>query len=224
MRLALTMRVVIDPRHGERRDALSHDWSEFVMAFWPDSCLLALPNQPSHVESWAEALAIHGAILSNGNDWGETPERDESERALVQWCRRHRRPILGVCRGLQAINVIFGGTIERDITSSTGESHAGITHRLALISPLFAELAGGKSLAVNSFHNQGVVKNGLASELRAFALTAGQVVEGLYHPEEPILAIQWHPERPNPGTNVDEVLLRHFFTHGAFWLDRTNCE
>ncbi len=46
---------------------------------------------------------------------------------------------------------------------------------------------------------------------------ADGIVEGLYHPQLPVLAVQWHPERPNPATQFDVEILGRFLREGEFW-------
>lgn len=217
MRIAISMRQIVDPRHGERRDALASDWGEYVAGIWPNATLLPLVNQPNLVDSWATNLNIDGAILSNGNDWSEAPTRDETETRLLAWCRRNGRPVFGACRGLQALNAILGGTVHSDIAAADKHTHGGWPHMVQIIDPMFSGIAGGESLEINSYHDQGVVRSGLARALRPFAVAGDDIVEGLYHPTEPILAIQWHPERASPAQDFSNVLIRRIFEDGAFW-------
>lgn len=217
MRIAISMRQVVDPRHGERRDALASDWGSYIASIWPRVTLLPLLNQPDRVDVWADSLAIDGAILSNGNDWGEAPARDETETRLVAWCRRNERPVLGACRGLQAINAMLGGGIHSDISTAGRHTHGGQAHPVQIIDPVFVKVAGGRSMEINSYHDQGVLRSGLAGTLRPFAVAGNDVVEGFYHPAEPILAIQWHPERPSSAQDFSNILIRRIFEDGAFW-------
>lgn len=219
MRIAISTRQVTDVLHGEIRDVLSQDWYRYLYSVSPEIYLLPLVNQPDMVESWASELDIDVAILSNGNDWGDCPGRDETERRLVAWCLERGKPTLGVCRGLQALNAIAGGIIEVDIQAVSGEYHGGTLHRVSLVSPNFSDLTGNKSIYVNSFHNQGVTIPGLASDFIPFAMSEAGIVEGFYHATMPVLAIQWHPERPGGPKEFNEELLLRFFNQGAFWVD-----
>tara|TARA_R110002012_G_scaffold47399_1_gene124209 strand:- start:16213 stop:16899 length:687 start_codon:yes stop_codon:yes gene_type:complete len=217
MRIAISTRRITDLVHGEARDALSEDWYRYLYTTWPEIVLLPLLNLPGEVERWASNLEIDAAILSNGNDWGDCAVRDETERKLVEWCRQRSRPVLGVCRGFQALNVLAGGAVETDIRSVCGQSHGGTRHKVSLTSPLFSALAGDDQIEVNSYHDQGVTRRGLAASLVPFALSDGDVVEGFYHPTAAFLAIQWHPERPGPSAGFDTALISAFLTRGAFW-------
>ena len=67
-------------------------------------------------------------------------------------------------------------------------------------------------LQVNSFHDQGVRTEGLAPSLSVFAYADdGRVVEGLFHEREPIIGIQWHPERPGAPAKLDRHLIVPLF-------------
>lgn len=217
MRIAISTRRITDPVHGEARDALSEGWYRYLHATWPEIVLLPLLNAPDRVTRWAADLEIDAAILSNGNDWGECAACDETERALVDWCRARGRPVLGVCRGFQVLNALEGGAVETDIAGACGQGHGGTRHDVTLSSPQFAELAGGERIEVNSYHDQGVTTAGLAEGLVPFALSDGDVVEGFHHPAEAILGIQWHPERFGAPDDFDRALIGAFLSRGAFW-------
>lgn len=218
MHLAISMNVWVHPEYGEKRDTISQDWISYLLSLWPGVTVLPVPNQPNEVERWADSLQIDGVIFSNGNNWGEAPERDKTEESLLSWCRAGRVPVLGVCRGLQAMNILLGGSIEKELSRQTGQQHAGVSHEICITDSNFQAMAGGERLLVNSYHNQGVTGQGLAKAVVPFAWGADEVaVEGFYHPEEALLAIQWHPERPNPSSGFDADLFRTFFHRGKFW-------
>ncbi len=216
-RLAITQRIIENQRYPERRDALAHDWVRYLQQLFPDVAVIPVPNGLKNPGSWIEAAGMNGLILSNGNDWGTAPDRDQAETELYGRLTDCGVPILGVCRGLQVINVIEGGSLARDLSSATEEPHVAQDHEVRIVEEAFRELAGRRTLCVNSFHNQGIKRESLAPSLRPFALTKGAIVEGLFHPKAPVLAIQWHPERPNRAADFDRALIRCFFERGAFW-------
>lgn len=217
LRLAVTMRRVTDPVHGELRDALSVDWTTYLAQNWPDLVILPVANHPEMVMRWADDLSIDAVLLTNGNDWGAAPERDATEALLVQWCRDRQKPVIGVCRGLQALNKMMGGALEQDLGALVSQSHAGVTHAVNICSDDFQEFAGAETLTVNSYHDQGVTQQGLADGLVPFAVTSDDVIEGFYHPDEPILAIQWHPERPGGPDAFNRRLIQAGLS-GAQWM------
>lgn len=138
--------------------------------------------------------------------------RDESEIALIRHAYEKGMPLLCICRGLQLMNVAFGGTLHEDIRSHGGEAHwledehedpTFPAHEVTLCSnaPL-AALLSRDAVAVNSMHHQAVHRVGDGLETAAYgpafhAPGEGEtaVVEALYRPDRPFfLGVQWHPE------------------------------
>lgn len=138
--------------------------------------------------------------------------RDESEIVLIRAAHDAGMPLLCVCRGFQAMNVAFGGTLHQDIRAHGGEIHwleddredpVHPAHDVELRegSPLAALFSAG-TVAVNSMHHQAVdrIGDGLetAAHGPAFRLPRAEetpAIEALYHPEHPFfLGVQWHPE------------------------------
>lgn len=134
---------------------------------------------------------------------GETCEDlDEMSKALFERILGTGKPILGICRGLQLLNVLLGGTLYQDLPTehpSEVEHHMrppydAVTHsvEVAQDSPLHA-LLGRTSLGVNSYHHQAV--RDLSPQLRAMARSEDGLVEAAWMPGKQFLwAFQWHPE------------------------------
>ena len=216
-RVAISQRVIDNASYPERRDALDQRWFPLLAQLLPGTTLVPLPNGLASAVDWLEDLAFEALILSGGNDWGAARERDRTEREAFEHFRSRRLPILGVCRGFQVINVLSHGKLRERAAGSA--SHVACTHEVALEPGAFRELAGADKLVVNSFHEQAVLREGLGAGLVAFASSADGVVEGLHHATEPILGIQWHPERENPAARFDAALIRTFLERGSFWAE-----
>lgn len=217
LRIAITQRVVENITYPERRDALAQDWMRWLWSVLPEADAVPVPNSLDDPAPWLEAFDPRALILTGGNDWGEAPERDRTETALVRWFRTRGHPILGVCRGLHVLNFALNGDLCIDIAARAGPSHAAVEHSVALSGEPFRRRAEAPRITVNSYHDQGVFADQLASDLRVFALAEGDVVEGCAHISEPILALQWHPERSNPAAAFDRRLINDLFHEGAFW-------
>ncbi len=99
-------------------------------------------------------------------------------------------PIFGICRGLQTLNVKFGGTLHRDISKihPVSKDRYTLAHEIKFT----GELSGGGW--VNSFHHQAIKNLGKGIKILAVS-NVGQYVEAICHEEFPIYAVQWHPER-----------------------------
>lgn len=216
-RLAITQRVVEETAYPERRDALSQEWPALFARLSPEAVLLPVPNRPESAAGWMEAAGPDALILTGGNDWGEAQERDDTERRLVEAARRAGLPILGVCRGMQVLNVLFGGSLAGNVAAVTGSDHVAVRHSVRLTAPAFERLAGTGKLKVNSFHRQGVTPDRLSKTLSAFAESPDGVVEGLFHPSEAVLGLQWHPERPGSSETFDADLIRRILRGDVFW-------
>lgn len=216
-RIALTMRVELSSEYPEVRDAISHDWISFVE---DKSCSAYLiPNLISDARKYLSKIQPAAVILTGGNDLGignnvefESPTvskiRDDFECEILKYCIQEGRPVLGVCRGMQLINLFFGGGIIRHLNKrSKNYCHSGGEHEIEVINESFARLIGSSKRIVNSYHKHGVRINDLSRKLVTLAQT-GQVVEALAHKTLPILGIQWHPERDKGNRDLDFKILQ----------------
>lgn len=223
MIIAVSMRVVAGAAEQEARDALSHDWLQFLDRFNVTPVLV--PNSWVDPGERLQRVEVSGVLLTNGNDVGTQPgerwagsesvsdARDRTERALLAYAVKRRMPVLGVCRGMQLINTYFGGTLIRDVAAwAKGEPHVAVEHRVAIVDAGYRQRLGTDTWSTNSFHNHGVTVKTLADVLRVIALSEAGVVEGCYHPGLPVLGIQWHPERPSPDPELAAALFRHWLS------------
>ncbi len=131
-----------------------------------------------------------------------TPERDETELTLLRYLLgRSDKPILGICRGIQVINVAMGGTLILDLPTAGKDNHFLIdqprkkfTHEIVIENDTRLSSVMKKENRVNSFHHQAVGR--LAEGLKISARSAkDQVIEAVESTDDRwILAVQWHPE------------------------------
>jgi putative glutamine amidotransferase len=161
-----------------------------------------------------------GILLTGGGDiapgfFGEDPhpslsdvqpERDELEFALIRWGLAEGKPLLGICRGIQTLNVAAGGTLYQDIPSqcpSAGRHdffYSGDYPRDFMAHPVAVEpdsrlnaALGTAHLSVNSLHHQALKE--VAPVYRSVAHSPDGIVEGIEAPEHPFaVGVQWHPE------------------------------
>ncbi len=132
-------------------------------------------------------------------------ERDSSEKALFAAVYPTGKPILGICRGIQSVNVFLGGTLHQHIDGHRQD--VGGENRPQAIQvvegSMLHRFCGGKtSINVNTFHHQ-AVKN-LAPGLVADAISEDGFVESLHAPAHPFLfCVQFHPEIYNPCPDDD---------------------
>jgi putative glutamine amidotransferase len=174
---------------------------------------------PVHPEGDVAAAVqrIDGVVLAGGPDvdpalYGETlhpscslagDARDAFEIALAQRCLRDGVPLLGICRGMQVLNVAAGGSLIQDLPSqvpvavphSIDDTFTTIAHDIEIVdgTHVARAVAGGMPLQVNSRHHQAVKVLGAGLVVSAFA-TDG-IVEAIEGPDLPFcVGVQWHPE------------------------------
>ncbi len=149
-----------------------------------------------------------GLILCGGNDigpkhYGEEfagavdidEKRDKSELALIDAFVRAGKPVMGICRGMQLVNVYFGGSLVQNLENA--DFHANRTdkylvHEVSAECGSLAHRLHGDSFSVNSSHHQAVKRLGDGLIATAYS---GDVVEAVEHTGYPVIGVQWHPER-----------------------------
>ncbi len=199
--IAITPRVNIS-EHGERFEAVASQWGSWLADL--NTSLLPLTYTPALLQTQLSDMKPDVVILSGGNDIASlpqaqnaAPERDAGERVVIDWAVRNKRPILGICRGMQMLNMYFGGTLAHV------ENHAGTRHMVDF-SPL------GKHIEVNSYHNWGIEPQGLSKEMQPLAVDASGHIEAMKHISLPILGIMWHPERESTDKHPADPFLKDF--------------
>lgn len=158
----------------------------------------------------APDLSCDGLLLCGGGDLESTlfgqpdrgsdpPDRnrDRAELELFRAFFQARKPILGICRGMQIINVALGGDLIQDLPPSSlpfhGRAGRDLIHPLRSAEDSLFRRLYGPTFAVNSTHHQAVDR--LGEGLRAVAWAESGFAEAIQHETAPILGVQFHPER-----------------------------
>ncbi len=154
---------------------------------------------------------IDGLLLPGGRDmdpqfYNEEPhpklkpmslERTESEMIILEEALERDMPVLGICGGMQLINVFFGGSLFQDITSLISNTlihEKGSVHKIHVEeSTLLEKIVKEKNFSIKSYHHQSV--KALGRGLKVCARCPDGVVEGIETTDSFILGLQWHPER-----------------------------
>ena len=134
------------------------------------------------------ACGCDGLLLPGGGDIGVTLEATDS--FLIRSFADSGRPILGICRGMQALNVFFGGTLHARIPGHQ-QVQGDLIHPTRARG-LLSQLLGTVPL-VNSNHHQAV--NALGRRLSDCQWGSDGVIEAVVHTSLPVLGVQYHPER-----------------------------
>lgn len=163
---------------------------------------------------------VDGLLLQGGSDvapqsygktnpdsrWPGDPIRDQFEMTLVQEASRLNKPILGICRGAQMINVAFGGTLFQDIPSDCPKAlchrnwdiYDQLNHEITIKpqSWLSSIYAGKTRAQVNSVHHQGIDRLAPEFQVEAYS-TQDQIIEAIGRKDQAapfVYGVQWHPE------------------------------
>jgi N5-(cytidine 5'-diphosphoramidyl)-L-glutamine hydrolase len=191
--IAVSQRVDSDNAHQERRDAVDQAWTEFIVqaGFLP----IYLSNHLASAQILMDTLPIEGIILTGGNSLiacgGDAPERDELEFWLLEQAQKRKMPVLGICRGMQMIQVYVGIRLEK--VEGHIQTHQEINYL-------------GQNIQVNSYHSWGSKENN--PELEILGHASDGVIKAIKHVSLPWQGIMWHPERIQPFRWQDLALFQ----------------
>ncbi|RVT87362.1 gamma-glutamyl-gamma-aminobutyrate hydrolase family protein [Rhodobacteraceae bacterium CCMM004] len=159
----------------------------------------------------SDIASVDGIVIGGGDDISPDlyggklitsarldPDRDAMERRLVDEAMAQGKPVLGICRGAQMLNVALGGTLDQDAygTYTASERYWTILPKKEVEvqrNTRLAGLAGTAPMLVNALHSQAV--QDLGQGLRVAARDTGGMIQAVERTEEPFaLGVQWHPE------------------------------
>jgi putative glutamine amidotransferase len=194
----------------------------YISALWEAGAfpLIIPPNGTDNPATFARILeVVDGLLFVGGADidpglYGQeagpemeetSPERDSFETPLILAALERDVPVLGICRGIQLMNIATGGTLHQDLMVAGLANHRqapgfldqGCFHDITVEQgSLLASITGAAEIAVNSHHHQGIDRIGEGAVVTARAVADG-CVEALEWPNRRFaLGLQWHPEKP----------------------------
>lgn len=186
---------------------------------------------PDLLESM-DGIIFSGGVDISPQEYHELPhpllgdldlERDRFELALFkQVWEQTDMPVLGVCRGVQLMNVALGGTLWQDLPSQRPSHvhHSQRDHRYKAVHPVKVDPDSRlgsllpKVIAVNSLHHQGI--KDMAPSLKACAWSPDGLIEALESPDHPCrLAVQWHPENLAMASYPEFLALFKYLVESA---------
>ena len=138
------------------------------------------------------------AGLSKGID-----ERlDKVDQLILDHAIKNKKPVLGICRGLQSINVFMGGSLYQDIENAhLSHSHQDKEHPVKKVTDTLLTAQLPSEFMINTYHHQAI--NAVAPGFKVI-YQHEDIIEGIEHESLPIIAFQWHPERmqESPSSKV----------------------
>jgi N5-(cytidine 5'-diphosphoramidyl)-L-glutamine hydrolase len=221
--IGVTQRVVHLAGRGEHRDVLDQNWAVLGEAAGVD--IVPVPNRLSDPVAWLVARGVDAVVLSGGNNLSAeladlvgsdpvpypladdvAPERDRTEFQILAASSERGWPVLGICRGMQLMNVFHGGRLRR-LAGHAGTSHPTVQAQRTSdsASPWLSSLVPP---TVASYHDFGLTEDDTASDLVVVATAEDGSIEAFAHKDESHAGIMWHPERDGPPRDHDIALLQ----------------
>ncbi|BBF43595.1 para-aminobenzoate synthase, amidotransferase component [Lachnospiraceae bacterium KM106-2] len=215
---------------GLERDYVNRDYGESISLAGAVPVVLTVQEEDEAIRAQLER--VDAIVLSGGYDittqlYGEEPmweqgfvypKVDQFYMKTIKIARKLGKPILGICKGIQAVNVALGGSLYQDINrqvqgsmkhSQSSPRQYG-THRIKIEKDSFLGECLAEEVLVNSFHHQSVKQ--LGAGLRITARASDGVIEGIESTEGSfVTAVQWHPEMMASHGDKEMIgLFKHF--------------
>lgn len=195
-KIIFTQRVELVESYNERRDCADQNIARFILAcgYIP----IPIPNISELVLKIVNEIVPDGIILTGGNSLvkygGDAPERDETDKKLLDIALKKKIPVYGFCRGMQSILDYFGCELKNV------KNHVAVNHSV---------YAGQNELIVNSYHNQAADR--VTDSLEVLYRSEDTMIEAVKAVDYPIIATMWHPERMNPFQQNDIHRIKKLF-------------
>lgn len=201
--------------------------NDYLCAIW--SCnatpTLLLPNKERHFISDV-CREFDGFVFCGGGDIDPSyyeesnkgksrdicHQRDEFERELFTAALATGKPILGICRGMQVINVFLGGRLHQHIENHSQSEERSICTQNVIIQEqsLLGKITGKKEVCVNSFHHQAICSLSKDLSLDAISEKDGQIEAFHMEGHRFLLGVQWHPEATRGVDESSRLIFREF--------------
>lgn len=215
---------------GYRRSYVNQDYVEAVLRAGAIPFIIPFNEDLEATREMVEK--VDGIILSGGHDvnpyyYGEDPmlkigelfpERDVFDMELYKTAIELKKPIFGICRGYQIINVINGGTLYQDLSYADFvkikhdqvDNPTQATHFIELEEGTFLKNILGEKYKVNSFHHQ-ILKD-VAPGFKVVAKSSDGVIESIEKITEDnfVIGVQWHPEMLSASNEKSQEIFNEF--------------
>ena len=217
---------------GYRRSYVNEDYVDSVVQNGGIPYIIPFNEDEEVVKE--QLLNVQGLILSGGHDvdphnYGEEleqkigdvwPERDVFDMRLLKLAEENNIPVLGICRGMQIINVAHGGNLYQDLSyrkektlkHSQNQTPTLVIHTVkADPNSKIANILGKDEFLTNSFHHQ-LVKE-VAPDFTVAAKCVDGVVEAIENKDASVIGVQWHPEMLHRVVPFQNNLFKHIINN-----------
>ena len=199
MKIGITARIIYE--NGIRKQFVNEEYIKYVESAGFIPVILPISENAYELYSMCDAFLITGGEDIDSYWYNEEHhpmlgnfdlEMDKADKAVIEYAYNNSKPMLGICRGLQAINAFLGGTLIQHIDD---DSHKRITYGVdfeLVRNGNFFENVYSEHSKINSYHHQAIKK--LAPDFKICGYSNG-CIEAIEHESKPIIAVQWHPEK-----------------------------
>ncbi len=210
---------------GQDRFSLYRNYADAIIKAGGTPLLALDSGSAADYAQICDGLLLTGGVDIHPRYYGEEilndslvldTDRDALEMGITKAFVEAGKPILGICRGFQLLNVYFGGTMWQDLPSQKDLNHScstygleAITHPVTFTEGSILHRLFGSEVLVNTYHHQAIKELGKKLVVTAMA---GELPEAIEHTRLPIHAVQWHPERMT-GAPLATPDMSPFFTH-----------
>lgn len=210
-RIGLTQKLLKNPKYKEDLCCLDLNWFNYLSNF--DVIPIPLPIlNDDEINDYLNNLELDGFILTGGNTINQyiknnveqkllSAKRDFFEKNIIKFANNNNVPILGICRGLQLINIFYGGKL-KIVKDHTNTSHSIISSKIS--SYIFPK-------NVNSYHDFAIDQSLLGKNLVPLCFDIHGNIEALSHKFYKVIGLMWHPEREIPPSKTNIKIFKDFF-------------
>lgn len=209
--VCITPRIIYE--NGVQKQFVNTRYVERLTERGLNTIMLTL-NNPNQKEIFdlCDAFLVTGGWDVNPICYGETNEKglskdihdalDQIDKEVILYAIDVKKPLLGICRGHQSLNVFLGGTLYQNM-----EGHESSKDSHLLLVKKDKRISFDSKITVNSYHHQAI--KDLAKSLDVLATHEDGTIEMVYHKELPIFSVQWHPEMI-PNDPVSKIVFDTF--------------
>lgn len=209
--IGLTPRLLTED--GVEKEFVNRNYVDAMRSIGFNVIMLTLENpNPEEVFALCDGFLVTGGSdidpkwfgeENTGESKGINLDMDILDKKVVEYAKNNKKPLLGICRGIQSINTFLGGSLYQNI----GNSHRNIEYDHEVHTIKNHLLDFDETIIVNSYHHQAL--KDLADGLIAIAHHKDGTIEAAVHKDLPIIATQWHPEKI-PNDKVSKLIFARF--------------
>ena len=201
MKIGVTTRIIYED--GIRKQFVNQQYIDYVRKANLTPIILPMYDEIDEILDLCDAFLVTGGEDLDSLWYNEerSPmlgkfdiEMDKHDKKVIEYALKTNKPLIGICRGLQSINVFLGGSLIQHIEDNSHKKfEGGESFELVQNDSIFNKVYNNNS-KINSYHHQAIKV--LAPNLIICGYSNG-MIEAITHKDKPIIAVQWHPEKLN---------------------------